>query len=290
MLGLNRWTDQSVRRGTVTSTASVPAIRVTRWLTTLLVGIVAVAGCSRTPGAASPGASTGTTRALSQSGVAAEQTRYVCIDGHASFTIEEIEGAPAADIRADPAWELLQSLLGEQAGVEESHLPKDGWRRVVDTPEEVVLLAETPDAEEPYAVVHVVPGDGGAINMDGWGVDSFGGCLPRIDVPDDVSVADWWVDPDAEPIGPASESIPALVLENACASGNTAEGRISPPMIIYGATEVTITIVVRSLGDAECPGHPPTPYTIELAEPLGDRTLADGGSFPLGDPLEEPVH
>jgi hypothetical protein len=35
----------------------------------------------------------------------------------------------------------------------------------------------------------------------------------------------------------------------------------------------------RRVGDA---------YTIELDEPLGDRTLLDGGQLPPGDPLEDP--
>lgn len=276
------------------STTSVQGVRVARWLTIALVATVALTGCGRSGNAASPGASATTSPSPSppapgESPDAAAQIRYVCIKGHASFTSEDIEDAPAADAHADPAWDLLQALLEEQARVEESALPRDGWMRVVHSPEEVVFLAGTPIGEWPYAVVHVVPG-GGYLTQDGWGVDSFGSCLPRRDVSDDVSVASWWVDPRAEPIGPESESIPALVLEHACANGNTAEGRISPPAIVYGATEVTITIIVRSLGEAECPGHPPTPYTIELAEPLGDRTLADGGSFPLGDPFEEPDH
>jgi len=271
----------------MTSRASVSGIGVTWWRTIVLVATVALSGCARVGDAGSAGAPTTAPPAPSQSTPAAEQIRYVCIEGHASFTTEDIEVAPAAGARADPAWDLLQTLLEEQASVEESDLPRDGWLRVVGSPEEVVFLTGTTNDERSYAVVHVVP-DGGYLTQDGWGIDSFGGCLPRRDVSDDVSVASWWVDPQAEPIGPDSESIPALVLERACAGGDTAEGRISPPTIVYGATEVTITITVRWLGEATCPGHPPTPYTIELAEPLGDRTLADGGSFPLGNPLEPP--
>jgi hypothetical protein len=222
----------------------------------------------------------------SASAGAAEPIRYVCIVGHASFTIADIEDAPAADVRADPAWDLLQTLLDEQADVEESDLPMDGWRRVVDTPEEVVFLAGTPLRVGSLAVVHVVPG-GGYMAQDGWGVDSFGGCIPRPEVSDGVRVADWWVDPDAKPIGPEADRIPAVVHERACSGGRTAEGRIPPPTIVYGPTKVVITITVRVIG-GPCISNPVTPFTIELAEPLGDRSLADGGRFPPGDPFEIP--
>jgi hypothetical protein len=42
-----------------------------------------------------------------------------------------------------------------------------------------------------------------------------------------------------------------------------------------------VTIFVRRLEvPARCPGNPETPYTLRLERPLGDRTLADGGTIP----------
>lgn len=39
-------------------------------------------------------------------------------------------------------------------------------------------------------------------------------------------------------------------------------------------TEVRITVIVRTVGgDANCPGNPPEPFTVQLAEPLGDRRI-----------------
>ena len=35
--------------------------------------------------------------------------------------------------------------------------------------------------------------------------------------------------------------------EQACASGRSAESRIVPPRIDYGADEVTVTVIVRSV-------------------------------------------
>ncbi len=210
------------------------------------------------------------------------ELRYACSADHASFTIADLLGAPAADATDDTAAELLRMV------VDEGFLPVGGWRRVVDGPQEVVFLSEVGIEGAPHAVVHVVPGQVGAPVLDGWAVDSYGACTPRPVVPDTVSVAAWWVDSTAEPIRADSETIPALVHETACASGREATGRIETPTVVYGADAVTVTITVRKVGGADCQGNPLTPYTIELEEPLGDRTLLDGGQLPPADPLEPP--
>jgi hypothetical protein len=46
------------------------------------------------------------------------------------------------------------------------------------------------------------------------------------------------------------------------------------------ATESSVVVTVRVRGysgDQDCQGSPPALYMIELAEPLGERTLVDGG-------------
>jgi hypothetical protein len=207
--------------------------------------------------------------------------RYTCSADHASFTAADMQAAPRADARDDTATRLLGMAT-------EGWLPLGAWRRVVDSPHEVVFLSGAGLDGAPYAVVHVVPGDAGEFRLNDWAVDSYGACTPRAVVPVGTSVATWWADPAADPIGPESERIPALVLENACASGRTAEGRVLPPAITYDDNSVIITILVRSLGNAECPGHPFTPFIVGLDEPLGDRALLDGGQWPLADPLRPP--
>ena len=93
----------------------------------------------------------------------AEPIRYVCVEGHPSFTIEDIELAPAGDVRHDPAWDLVQALADYQANLGDAseNIPKDGWLRVVDGPEEVVFLAEISEKGALYAVVNVVLASGG---------------------------------------------------------------------------------------------------------------------------------
>ena len=66
------------------------------------------------------------------------------------------------------------------------------------------------------------------------------------------------------------------------AVGSTARGESHDPEDVR-ATAVTITIGVRPpTGLQTCPGIPGTPDLVRLAEPLGKRTLLDGGRVPPG--------
>jgi hypothetical protein len=54
--------------------------------------------------------------------------------------------------------------------------------------------------------------------------------------------------------------------------------RIKAPRIDYARKGVTITYFVEPPEGAQaCPGAPPARVHLELAEPLGDRVLQDGG-------------
>ena len=98
--------------------------------------------------------------------------------------------------------------------------------------------------------------------------------------------APWAVDPSAD-LGPETTEVSLLVNEVACASGRSAEGRISAD-VDYRGDEIVITAYVRPLdGGQDCPGNPNTPYLLELDEPLGDRTLVNGATDELARrPLE----
>lgn len=54
-------------------------------------------------------------------------------------------------------------------------------------------------------------------------------------------------------------------------------------MIELIETETTVEFVlgIESRGGAQnCPSNPPTPFTLELAAELGDRTILDAGLVP----------
>ena len=258
-----------------------------RGMVAVLVAAVTLAGCGATgTGSARPsasGAGPRLTAVPSTSPRDIDAARYICTPDHPSFTIDGLLMAPPADAVDDPALAVLRDVLAAGS------LPTEGWRRAAVTGDEVVFVAEWPGGEAPYAVVNVVPGGAGTALHDGWGADSYGGCTPRPVAPAGVTVANWYVDPSADALGPKADALSVLVHEQACASGQPAEGRILHPIVDYGETEVTITILVRTApGAQECPGNPATPLMVELEEPVGDRVLRDGGQYPPGDPHDIP--
>ena len=104
-------------------------------------------------------------------------------------------------------------------------------------------------------------------------------------VPAGFELAMWAPDPAFSPPGPGSTSMHILVWEMACASGRPTTGRMSAPAVSFGSTTVTVTISVRPLGGIQtCPGPSGTPAILILPEPLGARTLLDGGRTPVGPP------
>jgi hypothetical protein len=79
---------------------------------------------------------------------------------------------------------------------------------------------------------------------------------------------------------PESSSLHVLVVEAACASGQSPEGRILDPIVEYQATRIRITIWIRRLpGTQTCQGNFGYPTTVELSQPVGARTLVDGNGL-----------
>ncbi|MET1232383.1 MAG: hypothetical protein ABWY52_05995 [Candidatus Limnocylindrales bacterium] len=96
--------------------------------------------------------------------------------------------------------------------------------------------------------------------------------------------ATWWLDPAGLPIDPGSTVLRGFVVERACASGQSPEGRILAPDVDYGAEALTITFSIAPLpGDQDCPGNQPFGVVFELDEPVGERPIFDGSTTPARD-------
>ncbi|MGA3057613.1 MAG: hypothetical protein ABSE70_06210 [Candidatus Limnocylindrales bacterium] len=105
------------------------------------------------------------------------------------------------------------------------------------------------------------------------------GCPMMAVPPAGYDAARWTLDP-ALPYSAGATELHVLVEWVACHSFESAEGRVVQN-VQYRDGEVVVTLAVRSLeGFATCPGTPPTPVTIKLAQPVGYRDLFDGGSWP----------
>jgi hypothetical protein len=96
--------------------------------------------------------------------------------------------------------------------------------------------------------------------------------------------AAWWVDPSALPLAPSATRFRAIVVESACASGASPEGRVLDPIVEYGPTSIIVTIEIRRRpGGHDCQGNPEYPLDLLLVEPIGGRALLDGGVDPPRD-------
>ena len=120
----------------------------------------------------------------------------------------------------------------------------------------------------------------------GWRPDGMGaGCQPGGPGIEGAGSATWVFDPDYALPTADSTVLHVLITEGACSGGIPAFGRIVPPVVVYGTDTLTLTVGVRPVGGiATCPGNPPTPATVVLPRPLGDRVVYSGALFPPGPP------
>jgi len=164
------------------------------------------------------------------------------------------------------------------------YLQEHGQEVDVHADAELRLLSAS-DGAALFAVGKTLEGFGSiTFERDGseWKFDrSQGRCLPQ----------GWVGGREASPwavegaLDRASRRVYALVEEMACAGGMPADGRINPPLIEWGSTTVIVTITVRPKdGVQNCLGYPPTKFSFDLPEPLGDRVLLDGFHEPPAPP------
>lgn len=254
----------------------------------LLVPLVAACGgSSASPGAsgsARPGASAaasgslepdasaspGANAAPSASPAAAVQ-QIACEQTGPPFPVTNLEGETGVEQADNPAAAALRDFL---SGPDGSTLPANDWREFARTKALVLFGQDDPSGEAGLYVSATAELSGNA-----WDITDSGQCRPRTWYANSYGLAaDWTL---GAKVSKATTSFRALVTEFACASGKSAAGRIAKPRIVYAKSSITITIGVKPLpGNQDCPGNPATPLTVKLSEPLGTRTLFNGGPYP----------
>ena len=118
---------------------------------------------------------------------------------------------------------------------------------------------------------------------DKWiltGYASGGPCEPAVALPAGLGRVGMRLDPDSLP-DPADASINLLVTEQGCANGREMGDALKGPQLVETDDAVLVAFaVIPTAGAATCPGNPSASVTVELSEPLGQRTLYDGLYYP----------
>jgi hypothetical protein len=114
---------------------------------------------------------------------------------------------------------------------------------------------------------------------DGWAFGGGGTCNlePQLEG-DNIWVS---LTLSAQGLDRESTSPTVGVTERECTSGRDPTPYLHDPVVVEGDDAVTVYWTSTPMtGDANCIGPAPTEVPLELDEPLGDRELLDGSSYP----------
>lgn len=188
--------------------------------------------------------------------------------GGVQFTLGDLQTlTPIA--QADPG---LAAVVDEWVnGLDSNGWPADGW----------VVLTEM---DELATVVRFAAGAmyviGAEQGRNGWiwaGSSGGGPCDVARRLPSGMGAVKWELDASFPAPDATSTEIHVLATERGCTGGSELGERLLGPQIVETDDQVRIVFAAIPLvGAQNCPGNPPTPVTIALAQPLGTRTLMDG--------------
>lgn len=203
--------------------------------------------------------------------------------GGRSFPIGGLTAPTDAARAVGPEFDALRAAFA-QFGREFDGAAAWAWRLAGEDGAGAIFLARTDALGEPGWVS--AEAEHGA---DGWKVVNMGQCRPHVVLSPEFGPATWAFDPAYLRPDATTTQLHILVWERDCSGGAPATGRMSAPVVEYGQDSVTITIGVRPVQLAPgtavgCPLPPGTPASLVLAEPLGHRTLLDGGVLPPAPP------
>ena len=198
------------------------------------------------------------------------------------FAFDALAGPTGAEDAIGPEFDVLRSqILGDPIPLAGDLEPDATFREVARDRGHVLFLHERPGVSVEVGGRYIYVK---AEHIStGWRWAGYGDCHPMAVWPPGYGRANWILDPAFRAPGPNSRTLHLLVTEETCSGGRSATGRISPAFVTWDAQLVVIELFVQTLpGDHECPGVPPTPATLRLPVPLGDRTLFDAGTIGQG--------
>ena len=208
----------------------------------------------------------------------------VCAAG--PFTPDALEsegGVPdGVETEEGPEADTLRQLLADAESDGTTDVPDHSWRALSTLTTDDGTIYEFAHGSPPDLWVATVQQLGGA---DHWQGEVLAPCTPRPYV-DGQLVGYWWPEDEAAVDADTTE-VAVLVQEDSCDSGRGPEGRVQDPETTYGADVVVVTYPITPRdeeGMFTCQAHPPAVVVLELDEPLGDRVLLDGSTWPAHEP------
>lgn len=198
---------------------------------------------------------------------------------------------PGAYANAPAADELTGELAAAVAGADNMGIPlalerPEQWSVIDLRPTEILLLQPLgpqagPDGD--HSMIVLAPAADGAA----WELTAWTNCMLGPD-PAPLERAGLTLDPDHLP-DPAATELHVLVTEHACNSGRNAEGRVELISLTETTDEIVLRVGVKPHGGlAECLSSLPTPFTITLDDPIGDRRILDG-AFAFAPEVQAPA-
>jgi hypothetical protein len=218
--------------------------------------------------------------------------------------LEMVGQALGATILEPPSWLDPGDLTGE-AGISKTSdnlVTDDGGTRTVLIgrvgPDATRVIASFDDESEVVAsqgsgwYTAWWPGQvrpGGVAAVDRASIVTSSVPDPHDEIEGRIGAARWWLDPAKPAPGPEATTIPALIQEVACASGQSPEGRVLEPAVFPSEAAVLVQVWVRKApGPQDCQGNPEFVLEITLPQPVGDRQLLDGSEVPPRDATGPP--
>jgi hypothetical protein len=190
--------------------------------------------------------------------------------GGDSFSAGVLRSAPGAELADHPASEALRAAIRNRDVLSDA-----GWRLAILSRDEALFLLERQRSDGTTSYWRA----GFTRGAPAWRLADHGTCELRPAFGTGYGAAWWELAPGSSPAFDTT-TIEVLVTEQACSGGASAEGRVAEPAITYAAA-ITVYFGVKTLpGGRTCQPGPPILVSVDLAEPVAERPLLDGGVFP----------
>lgn len=187
-----------------------------------------------------------------------------------------------------PATELGPEALPALGGRDVEQFHAEAWLIAQESSNKVMLMNKLAAPQDDGTgdirdYVYVIISTNSMASEPGkpvWAVVEASACTPILDL-GELKAGTVALDPSANP-APEQDSVALLVTEAACNSGQNAAGRIEVVQKVETEATVELVIGVRRSGDqlSSCQSNPPTPFTVHLDRPLGDRAILNAAVVP----------